>query len=226
MWSLPDIQRMNAEAASEKKKLERSVRTGILDRKKLVCEWAGHDGKCDGELRHYLWFDIFSNDPKGILTLCERHDGYYGSPSEGYFECGGCNRVMIENYTWEYYFADTDAGRLCLQCYAQEVLNDEDYWIPLTDQRIESLTFNDVLKTPHCIGVKMPVPKEIRFVNNVEFDSSTGQCISGGGLEELKETLRQLQDEGETRAILILDAAYQFAVSVGVYAPTLAHSTR
>jgi hypothetical protein len=47
-----------------------------------------------------------------------------------------------------------------------------------------------------------------------------GHCISGGGLDELKDTLRTLRDEGETKAILILDAAYQFAVSIGVYAPT------
>ncbi len=170
-------------------------------------------------MRHYLWFDIFSDDPKGVLTLCEQHDGYYGSPSEGYFECESCNRVLIENYTWELYFADTDSGRLCLPCYAQEILQDEDKWIPLTDERIDRLTFDQIRKAPHCIGVKMPVPKQIRFVNNVEFDSSTGQCISGGGVEELKETLRQLKEEGETRAILILDAAWQFAVSVAMYAP-------
>jgi hypothetical protein len=133
---------------------------------------------------------------------------------------------MVENYTWELYYVIHEGSQLCLPCYAQEVLNDAGHWIPLTDERIESLTFNDVRKTPHCIGVEMPVPREIRFVNNMEFDSSTGHCISGGGLEELKETLRQLHDEGETRAILILDAAYQFAVSVGVYAKALAHSTR
>jgi len=227
MWSLPDINRMNSEAASQKRQLERALKSGKLDGKKLECEWKGHDAECEGELRHYPWFDIFSEDPKGILTLCERHDGYYGSPSEGYFECEGCNRVMVENYTWELYYVIYEASQLCLPCYAQEVLNDAGHWIPLTDERIESLTFNDVRKTPHCIGVEMPVPKQIRFVNNVEFDSMDGHCISGGGLEEIKETLRQLQDEGETRAILILDAAYQFAVSVGVYAPkALAHSTR
>lgn len=220
MWSLPDIQRMNSEAATNRKRLERACRTGILDRKKLVCEWANHDGKCEGELRHYLWYDIFSDDPKGILTLCERHDGYYGSPSEGYFECEACNRVFVENYTWEIYSAYFHDAQLCLPCYAEQVLSVEENWIRLTDERIESLTFNDVRKAPHCIGVEMPVPKQIRFVNNVEFDSSSGQCISGGGLDELKETLRALRDEGETKAILILDAAYQFAISIGVYAPT------
>ena len=66
----------------------------------------------------------------------------------------------------------------------------------------------------------MPIPEGIRFVNNVEFDSMDGHCISGGGVDELQETLRQLKDEGDDRAILILDAAYQFAVSIGVYAET------
>src|SRR5712692_11245511 len=189
MWSLPDINRMNSEAASQKRQLERALKSGKLDGKKLECEWKGHDAECEGELRHYPWFDIFSEDPKGILTLCERHDGYYGSPSEGYFECEGCNRVMVENYTWELYYVIHEGSQLCLPCYAQEVLNDAGHWIPLTDERIESLTFNDVRKTPHCIGVEMPVPKQIRFVNNVEFDSMDGHCISGGGLEEIKETL-------------------------------------
>lgn len=220
MWSLPDINRMNSEASKEKTKLERAAEIGVMDGEALKCEWEGHDGDCEGELRHYFWYDIFSDDPKGILTLCEHHDGYYGSPSEGYFECEHCNRVFVENYTWELYYAIHEGSQLCLPCFAYEVLHDEDRWIPLTDERIDALTFNDVRKAPHCIGVKMPVPKEIRFVNNVEFDSMDGHCISGGGLDELKETLRTLHDEGETKAILILDAAYQFAVSIGVYAPT------
>jgi len=222
MWSLPDINRMNSEASSQKRKLERAAKTGILDREKLTCEWQGHDelSRCSGELRHYLWYDIFSDDPKGILTLCEHHDGYYGSPSEGYFDCAGCNRVMIENYTWEYYRHITEDGEtLCLPCFAHEVLADDDRWTQLADEKIDGLTFEHVRKAPHCIGVRMPIPKAIRFVNNVEFDSSTGQCISGGGIDELKETLRQLKNEGSSRAILILDAAYQFAVSIAVYAP-------
>jgi hypothetical protein len=222
MWSLPDISRMNAEAATQQDKFKLACETGELDGEKLECEWHGHDdpSQCEGELRHYLWFDIFSDDPKGIVTLCEHHDGYYGSPSEGYFECDGCNRVFAENYTWELYYAIHEGSQLCLPCFAYEVLRDEERWIPLTDERIDALTFNHVRKAPHCIGVRMPVPKEIRFVNNVEFDSMDGHCISGGGLDELKETLRTLQEEGETKAILILDAAYQFAVSIGVYAPT------
>lgn len=220
MWSLPYINRMNSEAYQQKKRLERAARTGFLDRQQLKCEWEGHRKPCEGELRHYLWFDIFSDDPKGILTLCERHDRYNGSPSEGYFECEGCNRIFTENYTWELYYHCGDDSMLCLPCYAAEELAKESNWISLTDAGIEAVTENTVREAKHLIGVKMPVPKGIRFVNNVEYDSYSGQGISGGGAEELKETLRQLQSEGEDRAILILDSAYQFAVSVAVYAET------
>jgi len=221
MWSLPDITRMNSEAQLKRKSLERACQTGKLGREKLRCEWHNHDGyrPCDGELRHYLWHDIFTDDPKGILTLCEEHEGYYGSPTEGYFECESCNRLMVENYTWERYDAWVEDVHLCLPCYAEEVLAQHNRWIELTDESIGKLTMADLKKAPHAIGVKMPVPDGIRFVNNVEFDSWSGQCISGGGIDELKQTLRQLKDEGRSQAILILDAAYQFAVSIAVYAP-------
>ena len=220
IFSLPDINRMNSEAYQNKKKLERACHTGTLDRKKLVCEWSDHDdpSRCEGELRHYLWYDIFSNDPKGILTLCEHHDGYYGSPSEGFFECDSCGRVHTENYTWERYEAITEDGRsLCLPCYAEETLVEDSNWIPLTDEAINAVTETAVRKAKHLIGVRMPCPAGIEFKNNVEYDSYSGASISGGGAEELKSTLRNLKAEGFARAILILDAAYQFAVSVGVY---------
>ena len=217
MWSLPDINRMNAEAVTQQNKFKLACETGELDGEKLECEWRGHDdpSSCEGELRHYLWYDIFSDDPKGIVTLCEHHDGYYGRPTEG----GGSNKVFTENYTWERYEAIHEGDSLCLPCYAYEVLHDDDRWIQLTDEKINQLSFNQVKKSPHCIGVKMPIPKGIEFINNVEFDSMDGHCISGGGVEELKETLRELQTDGHKRAILILDAGYQFAVSIGVYAP-------
>jgi hypothetical protein len=219
MWSLPDINRMNSEAHQLKTKLEQAVRTGTLHREQLKCEWEGHSEVCDGDLRHYLWYDIFSDDPKGILTLCDHHDGYYSSPSEGYFTCDDCGRVFTENYTWELYYHCDDSGIVCLPCYAARELAEDENWIQLTDEGIESVTDKTVHKAKHLIGVKMPVPKGIRFVNNVEYDSMDGHCINGGDVEELKETLRQLKGEGSTRAILSLDAAYQFAVSIGVYVP-------
>ncbi len=222
MWSLPDINRLNAEASSQKSRLEKAVRTGILNRKKLCCEWHDHDSpsRCEGELRHYLWRDIFSPDPKGIITLCEHHDGYYGNPTEGYFFCDDCGETYAENYTWELYYAHTDEGsQVCLPCYAARIIADEDRWIQLTDENIEVLSFEQVRKAPHCIGVEMPIPKGIRFVDNAEFDSGDGHSISGSGVAGLRQTLLQLKADGVPRALLILDAAYQFAVSIGVYAP-------
>ena len=217
MWSLPDIKQMNSEAASQQKKFEKMLRSGKDGRKNIKCE---HDNdECSGEVRLTPWYDIFSDDIKGINAACEYHDDRNGTP-EGFFYCDGCNRTFTENYTWELYYAIHEGSQLCLPCFAYEVLRDEERWTLLTDEAIDALNFNNVRKAPHCIGVSMPVPKEIRFVNNVEFDSMDGHCISGGGLDELKDTLRTLRDEGETKAILILDAAYQFAVSIGVYAPT------
>lgn len=222
MWSLPDIIRMNSEASQEKEKLERAVRTGILNRKKLTCEWAGHNENhpCEGELRHYLWYDIFSDDPKGILTLCEAHDGYYGRPSEGFFECDDCGRIFTENYTWEMYRADTEDGVFCLPCYAARELSQESNWISLTNEAIDAMTFDDVRKAKHLIGVKMPIPKGIETddQNNVTFDSMDGHGLNGG-VEDFKTMLHRLKDDGHKRAILILDAAYQFAVCVSVYTP-------
>ena len=49
--------------------------------------------------RSHLVYDIFSDDPKGVLHLCETHDGYSGDPVEGYFTCEDCERVIAENYT-------------------------------------------------------------------------------------------------------------------------------
>lgn len=215
MWSLPDIKRMNADAKSAQKKYEKILRTGKDGRTKVKCE--SEDEQCSGEVRLTPWYDIFSDDIKGINSACEYHDDRQGTP-EGFFYCDGCNRTMVENYTWELYYVFYEDMKLCLPCFAHEVLRDEERWIPLTDERINALTFNNVRKAPHCIGVSMPIPKEIRFVNNVEFDSN-GYSISGGGVEGLKETLRTLKAEGETKAILIMDAGYQFAVSIGVYAP-------
>ncbi len=230
MWSLPDIKRLNSEAQSNRNKFKRAVRTGTLDRKKLQCEWRDHDepAKCSGDLHHYSVYDIFSDDPKGVLTLCEHHDGYYGSPSEGYFECIDCNRVTTENYTWELYYHDTEDGQLCLPCYADRELAEPSNWIPLTDAVIDTLTFQDVRKAKHLIGVQMPIPKGIKFLGNTEMDGSSGGRLTAfsscedspdGAVEELKETLHRAQDEGHKRAILILDAAYQFSISIGIYVP-------
>lgn len=232
MWSLPDINRLNSEAYRDKKRFEDAVKTGRLDGKQLTCECGGWGAdrvkECGGELYHYLWYDIFSDDPKGVLTLCERHDNYFGSPTEGYFTCDDCERVMIENYTWERYSTIVnECEELCLPCAAKRYIAEESNWIELTPENIANITFDQhIRKAPHIIGVRMPVPKEIEFVGNVEFDSSTGGRVRTMmsadttptmGEMEMREALLDAMNKGHKRALLIMDAAYQFAVSIGVY---------
>lgn len=219
MWSLPNIQIMNSEAHSNQKKFENAIRTGKMDRKKLECECK--DDTCDGEIRADAWYDIFSDDIKGLNVSCERHD--QGTP-EGFFYCDGCNRTMIENITWELYYAFHEGSQLCLPCFAEEVLRDESRWITLTDTAIAAVTMTDIKKAPHCIGVEMPIPKGIRRISDVTFDSHDGHGIDGN-IDDLKNTLYELKSEGVQKAILILDGGYQFCVSIGVYAPIAEENT-
>jgi hypothetical protein len=63
MWSLPDINSLNSRAASGAESLKRQVRS----KRKRKCEMPA--------VRSYLFYDIFSDDPKGMFHLCEEHDG-------------------------------------------------------------------------------------------------------------------------------------------------------
>ena len=75
----------------------------------------------------------------------------------------------------------------------------------------------------------MPAPDSIEeYGSGVTLDLSSGGLVTGfssctsspdSGLEELQSLLREARDEGHDCAILILDGAYQFAVSIGVYVP-------
>lgn len=68
----------------------------------------------------FLVYDIFSDDPKGILNLCNNHVGYSSDPTEGYFTCACCQRVMVENYTWEYYRVERDGETVCSARFSSE----------------------------------------------------------------------------------------------------------
>jgi hypothetical protein len=223
MWSLPDIQRLNSEAHLNRKKLERAVLTGVLDGERLGCE---HGDNCVGPLTHELWFDVFSNDPKGIVTQCEYHLEHYGTPA-GFFWCEKCCRLMIENYTWELYrTASEDGEQLCLCAAAEQLIDNEDNWIALTDEDIAVVTFEVIRQARHVVGVGTPVPKKIQLFDSITIDSSTGGAVRGfssadptpnGAVEQLQEILNQAKRAGYERAILIIDGGFQFAVSVGVY---------
>ena len=62
----------------------------------------------------------------------------------------------------------------------------------------------------HVLGVEQPPPAGIRFVENAEFDSGNGRQISGRNVLDI---IRGLEEP----FVPVLDAAYQFAVSIGLY---------
>jgi len=68
----------------------------------------------------------------------------------------------------------------------------------------------NIARCEHVLGVNQPLPECIKFAENFEFDSLDGHQISGGNV---LETIRSL---GEPFCP-VLDAAYQFAVSIGLY---------
>lgn len=80
--------------------------------------------------------------------------------------------------------------------------------------------FDQIRKTKHLIGVRMPIPKGIEFVGNAEFDSSSSESISGSGVNGLKATMQRQMEDGEKEVLLVLDGAFQFAVSIGIYIHT------
>src|SRR5436190_917258 len=69
MWSLPDIRNLNERAAQNATKLSRAAER----KRKPNCEYYNCTRRAD---HSFLWFDIFSDDPKGIIHLCEQHVGY------------------------------------------------------------------------------------------------------------------------------------------------------
>jgi hypothetical protein len=214
MWSLPDIKSLNARAASGAKSLKRQARS----KRKRKCEY----WKCETPaVRSYLTYDIFSDDPKGVLHLCDGHDGYSGDPDEGYFTCEDCQRVLVDHYTWERYQIDYDGASLCLKCAAERYFDDEDHWLNPQEVNVVAMepgaplfaratgTLN-LAAFRHVLGVSQPLPKGIKFLANAEFDSGDGHQISGHNLLEIIQVLNE-------PFCPVLDAAYQFAVSIGIY---------
>ena len=220
MWSLPDIKRMNEEAQQEA--FREQLQKGLNGEEEVECMFCDKPATLIQE-----YYDIFSDDPKGVVGLCEKHEEDYGPVPEGYFYCEHCNRLFVTNYTWENYHTESEDGDIvCLNCRAKEYIEDQDNWIPLNDDEIYNLDFSRIKKSPHIIAVEGPIPEGIRFYKNVELDSSTGGRITGfsssesspqGGVLEMQRILQQAKDAGYDEALLILDGAFQFAVSIGVY---------
>src|SRR5437762_967324 len=175
MWSLPDVRRLNAEAASDTapKTILKAVHQHLDSLGNPIhCDYCGNEAE-----EVSPWFDIFSDDSKGVVALCQEHYDKYGPAPEGYFWCDGCERLMAENYTWELYSVCTDSGQFCLNCYRETELQNSLNWIPLADPDIANLTFEQVRKAKHLIAVRQDTPKGLNFVGNVEFDSMSGGRI-------------------------------------------------
>lgn len=219
MWSLPDINAMNEEAAKGtfQTNLEMVQREGLVE-----CHY------CENmAVNPELYYDIFSNDPKGVVGVCEECEEKYGSLPEGYDYCDECCRLMITNYTWELYFTEMDGDRLCLPCAAQRYIENEDNWISLVPT-IDLDQLRNMQFPPHIIGVEMPIPEGIKFFANVEIDSySGGRIISSmdsepnqmGTVTEILKDLAKARLSGYNKALLITDGAYQFACSLAIYVP-------
>jgi hypothetical protein len=213
MWSLPDINRMNAVAASleVKSRIQRTVEDPPT-LNCVVCEWEGKDTPADTA---YEVHDIFSDDAKDALGVCEEHDGATGAPVEGYFTCEDCERVMVSNYTWENYFVWDEDSILCINCARKARLAEPGSWIDLTDGEIEEVDFERIRRAPHLFAVgQKPEDHGLREVGGVLYDSMTGSVVTG---DDIQSMLRKARDGGATRATLILDGAFQFSVSIGVY---------
>jgi len=71
--------------------------------------------------------------------------------------------------------------------------------------------FLNLARCRHVLGVEQPLPDGTAFHDNAEFDSSSLHQISGDRLLDIVQGLAVQE------FCPILDAGYQFAVSIGFY---------
>lgn len=203
MWSLPDINRMNKDAEAAAKKRKRAKPKDLLD---------GHTcDQCGAPATDSVpWYDLFSDDPKGYHYMCSAHE----MEDSDLFFCDECGRYVVKNYTWELYYVIENGGMTCLRCKFHQYVADESHWITDIPEKVDLEFIRKHAR--HLIAVKSTYWQEsLQFVDNAEFDNMSGSQISGEDLGEL--LAKAIKKHG--KCLLILDAAYQFAVSVGVYAP-------
>lgn len=204
MWALPNIAKLNARAETPDAQAE--IKRLVANPEEVTCESCEEPSYVAEE-----YYDIFSDVPKGVVGSCEEHDS--GGP-EGYFRCETDGKLYIENYTWERY----ESGGDCLNCVRKRVLADPDEWTSTAKASREAVTFDDIRQAKHLLAVGQEVPDNLIFLGNAEFDSMSGEGIYGSdGTGKIRELLAMAARLKAKRAILILDAGYQFAVSVGVY---------
>ena len=165
-----------------------------------------------------LWYDIFSDSPKGLIHTCSHHS-FEDDPD--LFRCDNCERIMVDHYTWERYKVELNGDQLCLHCAAKRFFNHPRNWVdPLKVTAVvfgeQDMLFDqndgqlDISHCPHVLAVEQPIPVGIKFFANAEFDGCHGHQISG---ENLLDVIKGLDQPFSA----MLDAAYQFAVSIGIY---------
>lgn len=239
MWSLPDLKRLNHQRLE---KLEHAAQTGILDGRPLLCEYGVNGKNCRGPLSHQLWFDIYSDGPRGIVSFCEFHRTRFGRP-ENFFICRDCERWVTKTYVYTLPFEiDEDGFPVCLRCSARRYVASERNWISLQEEDIAVVTFDTVRRARHVVDVGLQgycglgpvafgptaetVAGEIQLFDRIPLDSETWGLISGIGcqdptpdsaVEMIREILEEARDAGHDRALLIIDGVYQCAFTVGVY---------
>ncbi len=90
----------------------------------------------------------------------------------------------------------------------------------------ETWASEQVRKAKHLIAVGQETPKELELAGNVEMDSMSGGRLRStsyanpdpvDAVEAIRSLLLEAMESGKRRATLIMDAAHQFSVSVGVY---------
>jgi hypothetical protein len=211
MWSLPDINRLNASAAAKAHQLRRVA----ARKRKPQCGIYGCNHRA---IDSTLWFDIFSDDPKGVIHTCPEHS-FEDDPD--LFRCENCDRAIVDHYTWERYRVELNGDTLCLSCAAKRYFDESRNWIDPRKVsavvfRQQEMEFNavdgqlDIARCRHVLGVKQPLPAGVVLQDNAEFDGQNGHQISG---ENLLDVIRGL----DRPFCPVLDAAYQFAVSIGIY---------
>src|ERR1017187_4157397 len=174
MWCLPNIVAMNSRAAANAKKINREAK--LKQSVRHPCECCGNPST-----HHEKWFDIFSDDAKGVRHLCDGcHES--GRGEEGFFDCENCGRLMITNITWERYEIILDGASLCLKCAAEQHFADPDNWIdPKLVKEVVLAPHNprlngknvplfnpatgilNVARCRHVLGVQQPIPQGIKF---------------------------------------------------------------
>ena len=215
MWSLPNISSMNATKVANQAGFKKQLNLGTS--KKHTCENCNKPSTW-----HYPYYDIFSDDISGVTHLCNDCEER-GLGDEGFFTCAHCERRMIENITWERYCVEVDGELQCLACAAKNYFADADNLIDpakvtavIQDPKGQVELFNsktgvvNICRVQHVLAVKQPVPAGIVFVDNFENCNDAGRFDGQAILETIK---------GQKQPVfLVLDAAYQFSISVGIYA--------